>query len=73
MSADYDPRSMDSILTRMEDRQIHNTSKLDAIMKAIDEHDTRITELESIKWKVIGFATAASAGGAAAMSKIFGG
>lgn len=69
---DFNPDSFDSILTRMECRQKENSVKLDRIIARQDSHEERIERLETFKWWLLGAVGAGSAGGAAALSKIFG-
>ena len=70
---DYNPDSIDSILTRMEARQVGNTEKLEKILGKIDQHEERIEKLETFKWWLLGAVGAGSAGGPAALSKVLGG
>ena len=70
---DYNPDSIDSILTRMEARQVGNTEKLEKILGKIDQHEERIEKLETFKWWLLGAVGAGRAGGAAARSKVLGG
>lgn len=67
------PNSLDSILTRMEARQVGNTEKLEKILNKIDQHEERIERLETFKWWLLGAVGAGSAGGGVALSKILGG
>ena len=70
---DYNPGSIDSILTRMEARQVQNTERLEQILNKIEQHEERIERLEAFRWWLLGSVCAGSAGGAAALSKVFGG
>ena len=67
------PNSLDSILTRMEARQVGNTEKLDRMIRQLDDHQVRIEKLETFKWWLLGAVGAGSAGGGFALSKLFGG
>ena len=51
---DYNPASIDSILTRMEARQVGNTEKLEQILNKIDQHEERIERLEAFRWWLLG-------------------
>lgn len=68
----FNPKSIDSTLTRMECRQKENSVKLDRIIARQDSHEERIENLERFKWWLLGAVGAGSAGGAAALSKLFG-
>lgn len=70
---DYNPDSIDSILTRMEARQVENSGILRRMEQKLDQHEERIERLETFKWWLLGAVGAGSAGGAAALSKVFGG
>jgi len=70
---DYDPNSLESVLARMEARQIDNTNRLSEIINRLNKHSDRLAHLEQFKWKLLGALTIGSAGGAAAFSKLFSG
>ena len=69
----YNPDSIDSILTRMEARQLANSDKLDRMIRQLDDHQLRIEKLETFKWWLLGAVGAGSAGGGLALSKLIGG
>lgn len=73
MSEQYDPNSMSAILTRMEVQQRVNSERLVEIQHNLAKQEARIETLERFRYWLLGAVGAGSAGGAAALSKIFGG
>ena len=73
MSEQYDPNSMSAILTRMEVQQRVNSERLVEIQHNLAKQEARIETLERFRYWLLGAVAARSAGGAAALSKIFGG
>ena len=73
MSEQYDPNSMSAILTRMEVQQLVNSERLVEIQHNLAKQEARIETLERFRYWLLGAEGAGSAGGAAALSKIFGG
>ena len=73
MSEQYDPNSMSAILTRMEVQQRVNSERLVEIQHNLAKQEARIETLERYRYCLLGAVGAGSAGGAAALSKIFGG
>ena len=73
MSEQYDPNSMSAILTRMEVQQLVNSERLVEIQHNLAKQEARIETLERFRYWLLGAVGAGSAGGAAALSKIFGG
>ena len=73
MSEQYDPNSMSAILTRMEVQQRVNSERLVEIQHNLAKQEARIETLERFRYWLLGAGGAGAAGGAAALSKIFGG
>lgn len=55
---DYNDKSVDAVLARIEERQKANSEKLDTFLVAQGKHDERITALEGWRVWILGFAAA---------------
>ena len=50
--------SVEVAIARIEERQISNVDKLDQLLLSIHGIESRVTELENLRWKIAGIATA---------------
>jgi len=66
----YDPNDINAVVSRMEQRQITNSDKLDRTLSVLERHDTRLTALEKSHWRQVGILSACSAGITVAVSFI---
>ena len=69
----FDPNSLSAVLARMEAQQKVNSERLLEIQANLAKQEARIHTLEKFRYWLLGAVGAGSAGGAAALSKLFGG